>query len=314
MIVQAWGDPLLELVSKSAFQMRRDRFLRDQAPQTFWRRVQANTTQCWVRSKRNAPAAGDLMRSHLGRLAMTYRRIDRKYPNGEELLLFQIVNRNKRSRVAGHRPPVGRKVVDDLVREGEVVYSNMRDGVPATLRLMHAHLAPISTAIVRCSVSSFGMTRLRFDQPGYDAILQGLAGWMALARESHGPPEKAGLSLIDDSGGFVAALSLLAVLHAARRTGIGLDCDVSLFDTAIGPLTYPATWHLSTGFTSARTRSSAHHPTVGAVRAPASPVKAGRTNPRPAAAREADASVILSDIRGDDEGRPRRLRDAGAFA
>ena len=47
-------------------------------------------------------------------------------------------------------------------------------------------------------------------------------------------------------------------MHAARRDGVGMDCDVSLYDTAIGLLTYPATWHLNAGFTPVRTRHSAH--------------------------------------------------------
>jgi crotonobetainyl-CoA:carnitine CoA-transferase CaiB-like acyl-CoA transferase len=37
-----------------------------------------------------------------------------------------------------------------------------------------------------------------------------------------------------------------------------MDCDVSLFDTAINLLSYPATWHLSAGFEPQRTVHSAH--------------------------------------------------------
>ena len=72
------------------------------------------------------------------------------------------------------------------------------------------------------------------EEPGYDYVLQGLAGWMELTGEPDGPPTKSGLSLVDYSGGFVAAISLLAGVHAARRDGVGMDCDVSLYDTAVG--------------------------------------------------------------------------------
>ena len=37
-----------------------------------------------------------------------------------------------------------------------------------------------------------------------------------------------------------------------------MDCDVSLYDTAIGMLTYLATWNLNGGFEPVRTRHSAH--------------------------------------------------------
>jgi crotonobetainyl-CoA:carnitine CoA-transferase CaiB-like acyl-CoA transferase len=64
--------------------------------------------------------------------------------------------------------------------------------------------------------------------------------------------------LVDFSGGYVAALALLSGLHAARRDGVGMDCDVSLYDVAIGMLNYPAAWHLNKGFEPQRTRHSAH--------------------------------------------------------
>jgi crotonobetainyl-CoA:carnitine CoA-transferase CaiB-like acyl-CoA transferase len=102
------------------------------------------------------------------------------------------------------------------------------------------------------------MTGPRAKQPGYDYILQGLAGWMELTGEPDGPPTKSGLSMVDYSGGFVAAIALLAGVHAARRDGVGMDCDVSLFDTALSLLTYPATWQLNAGFQPVRTRHSAH--------------------------------------------------------
>ena len=37
-----------------------------------------------------------------------------------------------------------------------------------------------------------------------------------------------------------------------------MDCDLSLYDTAIGMLSYVATWHLSAGYEPTRTRNSAH--------------------------------------------------------
>ena len=63
---------------------------------------------------------------------------------------------------------------------------------------------------------------------------------MDLTGEPSGPPTKSGLSLVDYSAGLVAAVAMLAGIHAARRDGVGMDCDLSLFDTAVAMLTYPA--------------------------------------------------------------------------
>ncbi len=180
------------------------------------------------------------------------------YAKGEDSLFFETFNRNKRSLSLDLTVPEGRRVFEDLVRGADAVYSNLRGDVPAKIGITYADLKHLNPAIVCCSLTGFGMTGPRASEPGYDYILQGLAGWMDLTGEPDGPPTKSGLSLVDFSGGLVAVISLLAALHAARRDGIGTDCDVSLYDTAIGMLTYPATWHLNAGFTPQRTRHSAH--------------------------------------------------------
>lgn len=180
------------------------------------------------------------------------------YATGEDSLFFEAFNRNKRSISLDLTVPAGREVFEDLVRRGDAVYSNLRGDVPAKLRITYEDLKHLNPAIVCCSLTGFGMTGPRSAEPGYDYVLQGLAGWMDLTGEPDGPPAKSGLSLVDYSGGFVAALALLAGLHAARRDGIGMDCDVSLFDTAVSMLTYPGVWHLNEGFRPARTRHSAH--------------------------------------------------------
>src|SRR5258708_8196099 len=86
---------------------------------------------------------------------------------------------------------------------------------------------------------------------------EGVGGWREITGGGVGPPTKSGLSLVDYSGGLVAGLSILAGVHAARRDGAGMDCDVSLFDTAIGMLTYPAIWPLNGDFRPTRTHHSA---------------------------------------------------------
>ncbi|GIH02395.1 CoA transferase [Rhizocola hellebori] len=180
------------------------------------------------------------------------------YADGEDSLFFETFNRGKRSLSLDLSTRAGRDVFEDLVAFSDAVYSNLRGDVPAKMRLRYDDLKELNERIVCCSLTGFGMTGPRSAQPGYDYVLQGLAGWMELTGEPDGPPTKSGLSMVDYSGGFVAAISLLAGVHAARRDGVGMDCDLSLFDTAIGMLTYPATWHLNAGFTPARTRHSAH--------------------------------------------------------
>jgi crotonobetainyl-CoA:carnitine CoA-transferase CaiB-like acyl-CoA transferase len=186
------------------------------------------------------------------------------FASGEDSLFFETFNRNKKSISLDLAHPAGQRVFRDLVRVSDVVYSNLRGDVPERIGITYAALRELNPAVVCCSLSAFGMTGPRRAEPGYDYVLQGIAGWMSLTGEPDGPPCKSGLSLVDFSGGLVAGMAILAGLHAARRDGVGGDCDVSLFDTAVAMLSYQATWYLSGGFEPERKSRSAH-PVAGAV-------------------------------------------------
>lgn len=180
------------------------------------------------------------------------------FAEGEDSLFFETFNRNKRSLSLDITTDAGRAVFHDLVRRADAVYSNLRGDVPEKLGLTYDQLRDVNPKIVCCSLSAYGMSGPRQKDPGYDYILQGLAGWMSVCGEPDGPPTKTGLSMVDYSGGFVAAIALLAGIIGARTHGVGMDCDVSLYDTAMSLLTYPATWHLNEGWTPERLSRSAH--------------------------------------------------------
>jgi crotonobetainyl-CoA:carnitine CoA-transferase CaiB-like acyl-CoA transferase len=180
------------------------------------------------------------------------------HQSGEDSLFFQAFNRNKRSLNLDLLTDAGQSVLRDLVACSDAVYSNLRGDIPERLRLRYGDLCPANPRIVCCSLSGFGMTGPRRAEPAYDYILQGMTGWMSLTGEPDGPPAKSGLSLVDYSGGYVAALALMSGIHAARRDGVGMDCDTSLFDVAMGMLTYVATWNLTAGTVPQRMAHSAH--------------------------------------------------------
>jgi len=176
----------------------------------------------------------------------------------EDSLFFETFNRNKKSISLDISSSAGRRVLEDLLKMSDALYSNLRGDVPKKLGLCYDDLKHVNPRLVCVSLSGFGMTGPLANEPGYDYILQGLAGWMSLTGETEGPPAKSGLSLVDYAGGYVAAIALLSGIHAARRDGKGMDCDVSLYDTALSLLTYPATWHLNKGWMPTRTARSAH--------------------------------------------------------
>jgi crotonobetainyl-CoA:carnitine CoA-transferase CaiB-like acyl-CoA transferase len=183
------------------------------------------------------------------------------FQEGEDSLFFETFNRGKKSISLDLRNPAAREVFHDLVRRCDGVYSNLRGDQPARLGLTYDELKDVNPRIVCCSLSGFGMTGPRASEGGYDYMMQGLAGWQSLTGDPGGPPTKSGLSLVDLSGGYASAIALLAGIWRARRDGIGCDCDVSLFETALHELMYVGAWVATRGYVPPRRGSSAH-PTI----------------------------------------------------
>jgi crotonobetainyl-CoA:carnitine CoA-transferase CaiB-like acyl-CoA transferase len=184
------------------------------------------------------------------------------YQTGEHSLYFESFNHNKRSVALDLRNPRSRAVLGDIVQHVDAVFSNLRGDQPERLGLRYHQLAEFNPRIVCCSLSGFGMTGPRAAEGAYDHTIQGLAGWQSLTGEPDGPPTKSALSLVDFSGGYVAALAILAAVWRARRDGVGADVDLSLFETALSELSYLGTWVASRDFEPTRRPSSSHQSLV----------------------------------------------------
>lgn len=184
------------------------------------------------------------------------------YQENGSSLFFESFNRNKRSIALDLRQPAGRAVFEDLARESDAVFSNLRGDGPAKLGLRYDDLKHVNERIVCVSLSGFGTTGPRAAEGAYDATVQGLAGWMAVTGGPSEPPTKSGLSLVDFSAGYLATVAILGGVWQARRDGVGCDADLSLFETALGLLTYMATWSASRDWEPRRMRNSSHQTLV----------------------------------------------------
>ncbi len=175
---------------------------------------------------------------------------------------YQSLNRNARSCTINLKSPGGQAVFHRLVAVSDAVYANPRGDLPAKLGFDYEHLKHINPKIVCCALSGFGKTGPRATDPGYDFLIQGLAGFMSLTGEPDSPPARCGVSIVDFSGGLMSAVALLVGLTKARATGVGCDIDVSLLDTAISMLNYLAVWNLNYGHELKRLPNSAHQTLV----------------------------------------------------
>lgn len=180
------------------------------------------------------------------------------YAEGEDSLFFEAFNRGKESICLDIGQEEGRAVFNDLVRSADAVFCNLRGDLPERLGLTYAQLKDVNPMIVCCSLSGYGRSGPDAAVGAYDYVIQARAGWMSLTGDPQDPPVRSGLSLVDFSAGYVAAIALLSGMFSARTTGRGCDCDVSLFETALSLLNYVGTWVASRDYQPTRHPDSAH--------------------------------------------------------
>ena len=171
---------------------------------------------------------------------------------------FQTFNRNKKSLSLDLKSDSGRESFHELVRTADAVSNNLRGDIPAKLGIDYASLKAIKPDIVCAHLSAYGRGNSRESWAGYDYLMQAEAGFCSVTGEPDGPPVRAGLSIIDFMTGSMCATGLVAALFQAHKSGEGCDMDISLFDTALHQLTYPATWYLNDGKVTGRQPRGGH--------------------------------------------------------
>lgn len=164
-----------------------------------------------------------------------------------ESTYFIAVNRGKKSLCVNLKQPAGRELLHRLVGQADVLVENFRPGALGRLGFGYQELKKKHPALIYCSISGYGHTGPLSERPGYDAVMQGEGGWMALTGEPDGPPLKVGASLADIFTGVMAAQGIQAALYQRTRTGGGQKIDVALFDSVLATLCYQAQEFLITG-------------------------------------------------------------------
>ena len=179
---------------------------------------------------------------------------------GGESTYFLCCNRSKRSLVIDLKHPDGQAILRDLASRADVLVENLRRGVLGRYGLDYETLAAGNPGLIYCSVSGYGRTGPRADEPGYDFAIQAESGLMSITGEPDGQPMKLGIAITDILTGMNTSQAILAAILARGRSGRGQFIDISLLESAVSVLANVASAHLATG--GAPRRFGNAHPTI----------------------------------------------------
>ena len=150
-----------------------------------------------------------------------------------ETTYFNSMNRNKRSVTVDLQTPEGIELIHGLLAQCDVVIQNFKTGGADKLGLGYAQLKAIKPDLIYCSVAGYNSSGPEAKRPGYDLVIQGEAGLMAINGEAGQDPLKFGVAVVDLMTGMYAAQAILAALFRRERTGKGRQIDMALYDCGL---------------------------------------------------------------------------------
>ncbi|QNB13637.1 CoA transferase [Paraburkholderia tropica] len=180
---------------------------------------------------------------------------------GDTASYYVGVNRNKQGIAVDLSREEGRAILWQLLEGADVLVENFKPGTLARWGMDYARdLQPRFPRLIHCAISGFGPDGPLGGLPGYDAVIQAMAGLMSVNGESDGPALRIGLPIVDMVTGLNALAGILLALAEREKSSHGQSVDIALYDCGVS-LLHP---HLPNWFGNGRTpqRSGNAHPNI----------------------------------------------------
>jgi crotonobetainyl-CoA:carnitine CoA-transferase CaiB-like acyl-CoA transferase len=189
---------------------------------------------------------------------------DAEGKDGTEAGYYLAANRGKRSITVNLETPEGQAIVRKLASQCDIVLENFKVGTLARYGLDAATLRALNPRLIYGSVTGFGQTGPRAEQPAYDFLIQAMGGMMSVTGERDGlpggGPQKVGIPVVDLMSGMYTVTAVLAALAHRDRTGEGQTIDIAMLDVQVATLANQAMNHLVSGKTPQRSGNA--HPNI----------------------------------------------------
>jgi len=145
---------------------------------------------------------------------------------------FIAPNVGKEAIALNLKDPRGRQLLARLVRELDVDVFCCNT-VPSRYEALGIDPATLRTArpdLIWAGISAMGPAFP--EAPGYDPVIQAMAGYMEVTGERDGPPMLTGIPVIDLKAGDELYANVMLALLERHETGVGKDIHVSMLQAA----------------------------------------------------------------------------------
>jgi formyl-CoA transferase len=147
---------------------------------------------------------------------------------------FEGINRNKKFIAIDFSRAEGRDVLFRLLEKADVLIHNFKSGTLERWGLGYDEvLSQRFPRLVYCQITGFGDDGPLGGLPGYDAIVQALAGHMSVNGTDAGGRTRVGMPIVDIGVSYNAVIAILMALLERTRSGKGQKVDIALYDCAL---------------------------------------------------------------------------------
>ncbi|MGA9705427.1 CaiB/BaiF CoA transferase family protein [Pseudomonas sp.] len=180
---------------------------------------------------------------------------------GADASYYRGVNRNKQGIAVDLSRPEGIDLLMGLLEGADVLIENFK---PGTLKRwgidFNEVLSERFPGLIHCAISGFGADGPLGGLPGYDAVIQAMAGLMSVNGEANSGALRIGLPIVDMVTGLNALAGVLLALNERHRSGLGQSLDITLYDCGVSLLHPHVPNYLAAGKTPQRTGNA--HPNI----------------------------------------------------
>lgn len=152
--------------------------------------------------------------------------------NGDSSV-FHAINRNKESFVVDLKDEAGRKELQELLKQADVVMHNFRPGVMERLGFDYKSVKKLNPEVIYGEISGYGEEGPWKEKPGQDLLVQALSGLTWLNGNGDKGPVPMGIAVVDILTGAHLVQGILACLAQKGISGKGALVQVSMLESII---------------------------------------------------------------------------------
>jgi formyl-CoA transferase len=150
-----------------------------------------------------------------------------------DALYFTMLNSNKKSLTLNTKTPEGKAIMEQLIREADVLVENFAPGALDRMGFSWERIQELNPRLIFGSIKGFNEDSPYADLKVYENVAQCAGGAASTTGFWDGPPTVSGAALGDSNTGMHLAIGILTALIGRARTGRGQKVSVSMQDAVL---------------------------------------------------------------------------------